>query len=212
MTTRRLALAGLVGPPLFAAIVVLVTGLEWDFLHDHGWSAAPFDSPDPPWPSTTALGGYGFLQILNFILLGVSALALAVALFRLLRRRIGPGLVSLTAVGAGLSAFRADYGMVNGGGPDTWNGTVHAAAFTLLIPAALLSMFVLAVQFRRDERWRSLSVPSLITGLAALGSVVANLAGAGTLFFVIFLLTLVGWLMSVAGRAFSLSRRLGSAT
>ena len=207
MTTRRLALAGLVGPPLFAAIVLLVTALEWDFLHDVGWSAAPFDSPDPPWPSSTALGDYGFLQILNFLLLGVSVLALAVALFRLLdvRRKIGPSLVVLLAIGAGLSAFRADYGMVNGGGPDTWNGTVHAAAFTILVPAALASMFVLAAQFRRDERWRSLSVPSLIAGVVALGGVVGFLSNAGTLFFVIFLVALLGWLMLVAVRALALS-------
>jgi len=207
VTTRRLALAGLVGPPLFAAIVLLVTALEWDFLHDVGWSAAPFDNPDPPWPSSTALGDYGFLQIMNFVLLGVSVLALAVALFRLLdvRRKIGASLMVLLALGIGSSAFRTDYGMVNGGGPDTWNGTVHAAAFTALLAATLASTFVLAAQFRRDERWRSLSLRSLIAGLVALGGIVGTVAGAGTLFFVIFLVALLGWLMLVAARALSLA-------
>ena len=208
MTTRRLVLAGLVGPPLFAVVVVVVTALEWDFLHRVGWTAGLFDNPDPPWPSSTALGRYGFLQILNFILLGVSILALAAALFRLLnvRRKIGPSL--LVVLGASLlaSAFRADYGMVGGGGPNTWNGTAHAAAFTFLIPATFLSMLALAVQFRRDERWRSLSLYSLLAAAVALASIVVSLAGGGNLFFYIFLATLLAWLSLVAARASSLVR------
>jgi hypothetical protein len=206
VTTRRLALAGLVGPPLFAAIVLVVTALEWDFLHDLGWSAAPFDSPDPPWPSSTALGDYGFLQIANFLLLGASVLALAISLFRLLdvRRKFGPSLLVLLAFGVGLSAIRTDYRTAYGGGPDTWNGTVHAVAFSIFVPAAVLSMLTLAVQFRRDERWRSLSPHSLIAGLIALASIAATLAGAGTLFFWIFLAALLGWLMLVSARALSI--------
>ena len=203
MTTRRLALAGLVGPPLFAAIVLVVTALEWDFLHDLGWSAAPFDNPDPPWPSSTALGDYGFLQILNFLLLGLSVLALAVALFRFLdvRRKVGPSLLALTGAALCLSAIRADYGMVNGGGPDTWNGFMHALAFTILLPAALASIFVLAAQFRGDEQWRSLSRYSVIAGVLVLGGIVGTLAGGGSIFFWLFLAALLGWLMLVAARA-----------
>src|SRR2546425_2293606 len=208
MTTRRLALAGLLGPPVFAVVVVVVTALEWDFLHGVGWTAGPFDSPDPPWPSSTALGHYGFLQILNFILLGASVLALATALFRLLdvRRKVGASL--LVVLGASLlaSSFRADYGMVGGGGPDTWNGTVHAAAFTFLIPAAVLSMLALAAQFRRAERWRSLSLYSLLAAVLALASIVVNLAGGGNLFFYTVLALLLGWLSLIAARASSLVR------
>jgi hypothetical protein len=33
VTTRRLALAGLYGPLLFALLVVILTAIEWDFLH-----------------------------------------------------------------------------------------------------------------------------------------------------------------------------------
>jgi len=61
LTTRRLAVAGLVVRLLFAAVVVLVTALEWDLLHDLAWSASPVENPDPPWPSSTALGDCGFL-------------------------------------------------------------------------------------------------------------------------------------------------------
>jgi Protein of unknown function (DUF998) len=208
MTTRRLALAGLLGPPVFAAIVVVVTAIEWDFLHRIGWTAGLFDDPEPPWPSSTALGRYGFLQILNFIVLGVAVLALAVALFRLLnvRRKIGASLLLVLGVALLGSAFRTDYGSVGGGGPETWNGTVHAAAFTVLVPAAFASMLALAVQFRRDERWRSLSRYSVAAAIVALGSIVAYLAGGGNLFFYIFLAVVLGWLDLVSARAFSLAR------
>jgi hypothetical protein len=208
VTTRRLALAGLVGPPVFAVVVILLTALEWDFLHDLGWSAGLFDSPDTPWPSSTALGDYGFLQVLNFLLLGLSVLALSVALFRLLdvRRKVGPSLLALLGVGFVGSAIRTDDKNAHGGGPDTWNGAVHAAAFTVIVFAAIASVFVLAAQFRRDERWRPMSRPSLIAGLVALASLVANLAGGGNLFFYTFIVVLLAWLSLLAAYALRLAR------
>jgi hypothetical protein len=208
VTTRRLALAGLVGPPFFAAIVVFVTAIEWNFLHDLGWSAAPFDSPDPPWPSSAALGGWGFLLVLGFLLLGLSVLALAVALFRLLpaRRQIGPILLALAGVGVGLSAFRTDYGSAGGGGPETWNGTIHAVGLTIFVPVVVLSMLVLAAQFRGDERWRPMSRQSLIAGLVALASFFAFLVFSCSVFFWIFLAVVLAWLALTSARALSLSR------
>jgi hypothetical protein len=207
VTTRRLALAGLVGPPLFAAIVLVVTAIEWDFLHDLGWSARPFASPDAPWPSVLALGDYGFLQIVNFLLLGVSILGLAVALFRLLdvRRKFGPALLVLLAAGVGLAAVRTDYRTAYGGGPDTWNGTVHAVAFTIFVPAAVASTLALALQFRRDERWRPMSRNTLIAGLVALASIAAFLAFGCNVFFWIYLTIVLAWLMLVSRRALALS-------
>jgi hypothetical protein len=208
VTTRRLALAGLVGPPFFAAIVVFVTAIEWNFLHDLGWSAAPFDSPDPPWPSSAALGGWGFLLVLGFLLLGLSVLALAVALFRLLpaRRQIGPILLALAGVGVGLSAFRTDHGSAGGGGPETWNGTAHAVGLTIFIPVVVFSMLVLAAQFRGDERWRPMSRQSLIAGLVALASFFAFLVFSCSVFFWIFLVIVLAWLALTSARALSLSR------
>ena len=208
MTTRRLALAGLIGPPLFAALVFLVTALEWDFLHDLGWSAGPFDSPDPPWPSSAALGDWGFLLVLGFLLLGLSVLALAVALFRLLpaRRKIGPILLALVGAGVSLAAFRTDYGSAGGGGPETWNGTVHAVGLTIFIPVVVVSMLVLAAQFRREERWRPMSRHSLIAGVIALASFFAFLVFSCSVFFWIYLAVVLAWLALTSARALSLSR------
>jgi H+/Cl- antiporter ClcA len=186
----------------------LLTAIEWDFLHKLGWSAGLFDNPDTPWPSSTALGDYGFLQVLDFLLLGVSVLALAVALFRLLevRRKVGPSLLVLLAAGLAGSAVRTDYATARGSGPDTWNGVTHAAALTVVLPAALASMFVLAAQFRRDERWRPWSRYSLLAGTVALACLVAALAGAGSNFFAVFLAVVLAWLSFVSAHALSLVR------
>lgn len=207
VTTKQLAIAGLVGPTLFAAITVLVTALEWDFLHELGWSAAPFDQPDTAWPSSAALGDYGFLQVLAFLLLGVSVLALAVAVLRLLdvRRRIGPSLLMLLGAGFAASAIRADYETATGAGPDTWNGVAHVAALTVVVPAALAAMVALAVQFRSDPRWRRLSTPSFVAALVALASLVASLAGAGSVFFAAFLVVVLSWLVLVSAHALELA-------
>jgi len=165
-------------------------------------------SAHAPWPSSTALGDYGFLQVLNFLLLGISVLALAFALFRLLavRRKVGPSLLVIAGTAAVCSAFKTDYATVRGDSPDTWNGVVHVIAFFSLAVAMLASMFVLASQFRRDERWRSLSRYSMIGAVIALASIIANFASAGTLFFYVFLAVILSWLTFVAAHALSLAR------
>jgi hypothetical protein len=62
-------------------------------------------------------------------------------------------------------------------------------------------MFVLAAQFRRDERWSSLSRYSVLAGVLVLGGIVGTLAGGGSVFFWLFLAALLGWLMLLAARA-----------
>lgn len=207
MQARTLALPGLVAPPLFAAVVVIVTALEWDFLHRLDWSAGPFDSPDAPWPSIAALGDYGLLVSLAFLLLGLSVIALAVALLLLLgvRRKLGPGLLLLSGVGAALAVIRTDYRTAYGGGPDTWNGTVNAIAYSIFVPAAVVSILALAAQFRRDERWRSLSRRSAVLGFLALASIIAFLVSFANVFFWIYLALVLAWLMSVAAHALRLA-------
>jgi hypothetical protein len=207
VTTRRLALVGLIGPPLFAALVLAVTAIEWDFLHDLGWNAAPFASPDVPWPSSAALGDSGALLVLGFLVLGASILALAVAVFRLLerRRRLGPALLVVLAFGAVCTAFRTDYGSAGGGGPETWNGVVHALGFTILVFVSIPAMLVLGARFRRDERWRRTAWQSFAAALIGVVSLAGFLAGGGNLFFYLFLADVLAWLTLVAARALSVA-------
>jgi hypothetical protein len=145
--------------------------------------------------------------VLGFLLLGISVLALAATLFRLLsaRRKFGPILLALASAGVCVAAFRTDHGSAGGGGPETWNGTVHAVGLTIFIPLVVLSIFVLAAQFRRDERWLPLSQYSRIAGLVALAGIVAFLATQYSVFFWIFLASVLVWLTVIAVRALSLS-------
>jgi hypothetical protein len=205
MTTRRLALVALAGPPLFATSVLAVTGIEWDFMHDLGWSAAPFDSPDVPWPSSAALGDSGALLVLGFGVLGVSTVALAAALYRLLERRlkVGPALLVVLGGGAFCAAFRTDYGSAGGGGPETWNGALHALGYTILIFVSIPAMLAFALRLRRPESWRREAwYSSAATGIA-LASLACFLAGGGSLFLFAFLANLLAWLTLLAARAVS---------
>ena len=198
MSTSRLALVGVLAPPVFAAIVLVLTALEWDELHDLGWSAGPFDDPDAPWPSVTMLADRGNLQVVNFALLGVGTLALAVVLRRLGAGMIRQTLVALLGAGFAASAFRVDHGTTGGGGPETWNGTLHAAGLTVVVLTALAAMVAFAVADRDKS--------SAVALFAALACVAVAVSGAGN-FFAGFLAVVLAWLTLVAARAVALSRR-----
>ena len=148
MSTRRLAFAGVVAPPLFAAVVLLLTLLAWDELHTLGWSAGPFDDPDATWPSVAMLADHGFLQSLNYAMLGLATIGLAVALRRLGARLVESALVALLGLGFAIASFRIDRGSTTGGGPETWNGTLHALGLTIAVIAALGAMTAFAILSR----------------------------------------------------------------
>jgi hypothetical protein len=135
----RLAAPAVAAPIVFVAIVALLTAHEWDFLHRIGWTV--WGKTNVPWPSSTALGSWGWLQVVNFVQLGIAVLALAVAL----RTILPPGRAASVARGAlivaGLSlvvlAFKTD--------PDTshiktWHGAIHAAAFVVLVVGSIVAM------------------------------------------------------------------------
>lgn len=196
----RLAVGGAL---LFPLLLVVVAAIQWDFLHERGWRL--FDHGNVTWPSGTALGPWGFLQVLNFLVLGVSLLSLAVVLRRFVRvrRNVGPWLVGLMGIALLLSAFRIDEPMAfagEGGSPETWNGVLHGIGFGLLLITSLLSTIVLGFQLRRDPRWSDLGRVSFA---AAIGLPLA-LFGIGTLNgaigFYLFLAILLAWIVTLALR------------
>ncbi len=207
-TTQRLARLAIGGALLFPLLLVVVGVVQWDFLHEHGWRL--FDHGDVTWPSGTALGPGGFLQVLNFLVLGVSVLSLAVVLHRTVRarRKVGSWLVGLMGIALLLSAVRIDEPTAFGGegsSPETWNGVVHGIAFVLLLVATLLSMIVLGFQLRRDPRWSDLGRVSFA---AAIGLPLA-LIGIGSLNSAIgiylFLAILLAWIAVLALRGHRLA-------
>lgn len=149
MAVRRLALFASIGPVLFWVIVAILTSLEWNFLHSLGWRP---DGPSKvPYPSSTALGPYGWLQVINFGQAGLALIALAAGLWRTVRARVGVAFVFLAAVALLASMFKTD---PSNGQPMTWHGWIHALAFVFYVVTSVGGAVALAVEMRKNDRWR----------------------------------------------------------
>jgi hypothetical protein len=175
--TRTLALGGLVGPWLWTLVVVLLTVVEYDELRAFGWT--PGQDHGVNYPSSLALGRLGWLQMANFALFGVATIALAAALYRVVRprplARVAPMLLGVAGVGLVLSAFPTDHGPPDA--PTTWHGALHGLAFAVTFVPLLLAFLFLAAAFRGDPRWRGYD---WLGPAVALGAV-ASLVGGGAL-------------------------------
>jgi hypothetical protein len=70
VSPRNVALAGMIGPAVFALVAVLLTFAQYGFMRDLGWD--PLGASDVPWPSGLALGPLGWLQAANFAFFGLT--------------------------------------------------------------------------------------------------------------------------------------------
>lgn len=204
LTVRQLAFVAIAGALMFPLLLVVVAAIQWDFLHERGWRV--FDHGDVTWPSGTALGPHGYLQVVNFVVFGLALLALGVALTRSLqsRRNVGAWLVGLMGVALLLSAIRIDHPSAFGGegsSPETWNGVVHAVGFVLLLLATLASMITLGFQFRRDPRWADHAWVSFGAAIALPLAFLGVSAINGAVGFYLFLAILLAWVVVLALRA-----------
>jgi len=205
LTVRRLAVIAAVGPVLFLVVALgVVTPLERDFLHSLGWrETGPSSLPDL---SIMALGAIGWLQILNFGQLGLSLIALTVGLWKSVvpRPRVGAAFIFLGGVAWLASMFKAD---PSPGTPVTWHGWLNALAFVLLIVSFVLGALALAVEMRKNDRWRwvGFSGPGLLA-LAILVAVTSRLLPALPIYTVRPLLIVFAWYELLAVRLFLLTR------
>ncbi|MGN6612719.1 MAG: DUF998 domain-containing protein [Angustibacter sp.] len=146
------ARAGLVAGPLFVSVALLLTWLEWDFLHAAGWR--PFADNVVPYPSYTALGRFGVLQMVSFFLTGACVVAFVQALGRHLHGRlgaIGRALLTLTGVAIMTSTFPTDRVPVTHA---SWHGVIHAVSFFAVLLTSLLGMLFTGLALRRATGWR----------------------------------------------------------
>jgi len=198
MLLRNAAFAGMIGPALFALIVVVLTVVQYGFMVDLGWD--PIGASDVPWPSGLALGPLGWLQVLNFILFGLALMVFAVGLHRGVAARvrgsvIGPVLLMVAGVALVLSAFKTDPSL--SGGPQTWHGLIHGLAFLLLVLSLLLSFLLLWWRLRRDPRWRGYDLYTIITAVLY---VVLFFRSASQWAFYLFLAVVLAWVEVMAIR------------
>lgn len=200
LTTRRAALAGMIGPALFGCLIILLTLLEYDFMRGLGWH--PIRESDVPWPSGLALGPYGWLQVANFVLFGLLLIAFAIGLHREIRAGkwawIGPALLMVAGVALVLCGFKTDPHLANG--PQTIPGWIHTLAFFLLLGSLIPSFFFFWRRLRKDPRWPGYDWYALISGVLALITFLLPRVG-----FYISLIVMLAWIEVMALRLWVIS-------
>lgn len=149
---RTAALAGALGPPLFAALLATLTALQYDFMVGIGWE--PLGDPAAAWPSGLALGRHGWAMDLGFLASGILLAVFALGLDRAMPRgpKGGPALLLLSGAAMALLAFETD--PISRTGPRSWHGLVHDAAFVVFALALLLALLAFGLRMRSAPAWR----------------------------------------------------------
>jgi Protein of unknown function (DUF998) len=172
-TTRALLTCGVIGGPLFIAVVVIQELTREGF------------DPKKHALSQLSLGDLGWLQIANFIVSGLLFVACAVGMRRVLRGSPagtwGPrlfGIFGAALIWGGVFVADPAYGFPPGtpeGVPEefSWHGIMHALAPTVAAIAIVAACFVFARRFARFGElgwaWYSVvaAVAYLILGFAS---------------------------------------------
>ncbi len=195
--TARTALSragwcGVLAGPLFVSTAVLLTLAEYGFLKGAGWSV--FGDNRIPYPSYTALGRFGFVQVANFFVTGALVLAFVTALGAHLhgwRGGTARVLLTLTALAMCTSAFRTDPVP----GPMSWHGLVHALSFVVVVATSVFGLVFAGLALRREPGWRRWGTATALLGpWQALTFTVGGGLLPGDTAFYVFLLTLFGWI------------------
>jgi hypothetical membrane protein len=175
--TKALLACGVIGGPLFIVIFLV-----------EGATRANYEPLRHP-VSSLALGDYGWVQVANFIVVGLLTLAFAAGLRHTLRpgkgSTLGPLLVGIWAVGLlGAGVFVTD--PVSGyppGSPDrlsgySWHGALHDLFSLPAFVALTAACFVFGRRFatRGERGW---AVYSAISGLVFVSAFVLSSAGFG---------------------------------
>ncbi len=169
MSTRTLAAIAIAGPVIFALAVLVQDVVQYDYLVANGddpWSTSPV--------SVNALGPYGWIQTLNFGVMGLSVLALAAAAHRGIRgpnrSLVGPVFIGLWGLAFLLSMFPIERV------PKTFSGQAHAVAFLF---ASLLPLPMYAFMWRRMRQtpgWEGFGRYSLVMGVLTLPLEIGSIA------------------------------------
>jgi len=182
------AYAGIIGPALFGFILTTLTILKYDFLLKLGWH--PLSDPTFDWPSGLALGAYGWIMTLTFVISGlmmtIFASGLRLSLPRSRLTLIATFALSLAGLALAGLAFTTDPTIRST--PATWHGRLHDLSSVLLGITLMPSMILLGFVFRHSGQWRSLSIYTWGTALLAVPTF--SLKGSA---FYIFLLAVLIW-------------------
>lgn len=178
----------LLGPILFASVLIILTLVNYEFLLSLGWH--PINDPTFDWPSGLALGRFGWIMTLTFIAMGFIMTLFARRLFLDLEpgiaSKLGATLMAFAGLFLAALAFTTDPTIRDY--PATWHGRLHDLSFVLLGLSLFPAMIVLGFAFRADERWKNLSLYTW--GTLALAGPAFFIKGAA---FYLFLLAILVW-------------------
>jgi uncharacterized membrane protein YidH (DUF202 family) len=149
------------------SVLVVLTAVQHDFMVGIGWR--PLGDPAGAWPSGLALGPYGWVQILNFVISGLLLAIFAVGLHFGVTggrgSRVGPILLFVAGIAMALMGFETD--PIRRTTPRTLHGWIHDLAFVLFALALLSALFFLWQRLRKDRLWRNHARYTLATGILA---------------------------------------------
>lgn len=193
-TDRRTYLAAtisLVGVGTFMVGVALLHLLKRDL------------SPTQHFVSEYALGDFGWIQRIDFLAVGVGAIALALALRRVVKN---PGRIAPIFIGCfGVSAVLVAFVQIDGPQPITAEGQAHEMISAIGFVLLLTGMFVMAKKFRSDAAWSALRRPTIAWAVIACTTFVFMmvLGGIGQR---IFIAACFSWMLAMAYHARNLAR------
>ena len=184
------ALAGVIGPVLFAVIVTGLTFAEAGFMRSIGWD--PFGNV-VDWPSGLAMGPYGWLMTINFFLCGAMMAFFAYGVKLALQEKFATTLLMLAGFAMMGLIFTTDPTIRSY--PKTWHGILHDSFFAVLGVMLMAGMLLLGGVFQKHEHWKNLSIYTWGT----LALVVPTFWLKGMAFYV-FLAAILIWSEVVAFR------------
>lgn len=199
MSQKSRALAGIVAPVMFGAVIVVLTLAQYDHMLRLGWH--PLRSSGVPWPSGLALGPFGWLHVANSVVFGTLLVIFALGLHRGVAggSKVGPALLAVTGAAFVLSGFKTDPDI--SGGPQSWHGMIHGIAYLLIVFSLLPSLFFLWWRMRKDPPWRGHGLYTLITGI----TLVILFLTPWSVSFYFFLALMLAWVGVMALRLLSLT-------
>lgn len=200
---RTAVVAGTVGPLAFGLTVAGLSVAEYDFMRGLGWH--PISAPTFDWPSGLALGPYGLLMTLAFVVGGAGLALLALGVGRSLRAGAvgGIAVALLVVAGVAMAALASPTDPTLTTRVATMTGRIHDLSYVALGLSLFPAILLFAVAFRRDPAWRPLSIWTWLT--LALAAPTFILKGPA---FYVFLAAVLVWVEAVAATL----RRVGSAT
>lgn len=208
MNLRTLATIGIAGPLVFAALVLLQDFLQYDYLVANGddpWTTSPV--------SINALGPYGWIQIINFGVMGLSVLTLAVAAHRGIRGPnrsvLGPALIGLWGLAWLLAMFPIERM------PHSLSGMLHGISFVTLSLVVVPMYLLMWRRFRRSPGWEGFARYTLAMGVLTVPLEAGSIALQGIVpfsWFYVWVAAVLLWCVLLGVRLLRMDERADYST